>query len=195
MQKIHEVAREHYKAEEKKMAAHVIEGEERRMQEHTKTRVALVEQTHRESANRMKEEAIRHRTEIQKVGTRRLRLLEANARERIQKEEKKCKDIERECRKLPLSLARQTIGRAQAELEHVRQKEKETVEREKKILEEGARRSLAAVEKELSIRLQHLEEERRRAIAAAADQEQGKIAELEARKTEAFRQADRESQI
>ncbi|MBI4129571.1 hypothetical protein HY464_02670, partial [Candidatus Peregrinibacteria bacterium] len=52
-----------------------------------------------------------------------------------------------------------------------------------------------AVEKELSTRLQHLEEVKRRAITAAADQEQGKIAELEARKTEAFRQADRESQI
>jgi len=150
--------------------------EEQQRERLAETHIALVEQTHRESANRMKEEVIRHRTEIRKDGARRLQLLEASARKRLQKEEKKCADIEMECRKLPLSLARQTIGRARAELEHIRQKERGAVEREKKILEEGARRSLAAVEKELSMRLRHLEEERVRAIAAAADREQGKIA-------------------
>lgn len=195
MRKIHDVVQEQNVLQRKKMAEHFVEGEERKTREHTKAYIALVEQTHRDTVNRLKEEALRHRAEIEKGGTRRLRLIEASAHEHLQKEEKKCADIERDCRKLPLSLARQTIGRARAELEHVRQKEKGTVDRERKILEEGMRRSIATMEKELSMRLQRLEEEKKRAITAATDQEQGKITELEGRKASAFRQADTQSKI
>src|SRR3989338_3959648 len=195
MQKIHEVAQERHTAEGKRMAAHVTEGDERKIQEHMKAHVALVEQTHQMETSRAKEEALRRRTEIQKDNAHRLHLMETNARTYIQKEEKKCADIEMECRKLPLSLARQTIGRARAELEHVRQKEKEIMDRERKIIEEEMRRSITTAKKKLDMRLKQLEEIKKRAIVASADQERGKIAELEQRKTEANRQADLRSKI